>query len=254
MSKPGPDAEEKTNQKASGSKRKSFRHNRRLKALWRVMGARDLRFTPVTVQDISRHGVALLVETALKTGAILSIEFPGVAEKFAGPWLAVAENVRPVYSERWVLGCAFSTAFAEADLRALLASACQPPLAQSGIVAPPSPTAQPVADPFLQGSAKERRAAVRRGGQRVAVLIARRNALAVRIPGAVTDRSLGGLGLAVPCPMLLGTLIKIRAVQVDDRTPWTSARVTSCRSSGRQWILGCQFTSSLPSSVLLSFC
>jgi len=252
MSNGAPVCAEKADRDGSvPERRRSYRRRRCLKASWRLLGARDHRFTPATVQDISRHGVALIVQAACKEGAILSIQLEGVAEQFAGPWLGQVENVRPLDGANWVIGCALSTDFGEGELEALLQSACALPPARSG--AEPPRTPQKSSDPFLQGMG-ERRSAPRRGGGAITVVIARANARATRVQGSVTDRSLGGLGLAVPCPLGVGSIIKVRVAHVSEAIPWTPVRVKNCRPSRRQWIVGCEFIESVPSSVLLSFC
>jgi hypothetical protein len=108
-------------------------------------------------------------------------------------------------------------------------------------------------DPFVQGSAGERRATLRRGGNPVAVLIADAEARERPRYGWVLDRSMGGLGLSVDEPVSEGTILSVRAANAPPNIAWVQVAVRSCRQEGASWDLGCQFVRTPSWGVLLLF-
>jgi hypothetical protein len=115
------------------------------------------------------------------------------------------------------------------------------------------PACGPVRDPFVYGSAAERRAALRRNGNPTAVLLTDAEAKTEPTPGWVLDRSTGGLGLAVGEQVEPGTLLSIRTVNAPRIVPWIQLEVKTCRAEDGCWELGCQFRKTPPWSVLLLF-
>src|SRR5262249_47493814 len=112
----------------------------------------------------------------------------------------------------------------------------------------------PEPDPFVFGSATEKRNSVRRSYPSVEVLI--RDAEAAGEPEAawVLDRSMGGLCLRVDGrEIAVGTILSVRARNAPKGVPWTPVEVKRCRKIGKSWELGCRFISTLSWSVLLLF-
>jgi hypothetical protein len=150
-------------------------------------------------------------------------------------------------NKKWQVGCSFSSPFSGEDLRAMLESALK-------FVAPPAPpvdksaSKEQVMDPFLSGSAGERRGAVRRKRSSVAVFVSRSEG-AREIEGAVVERSLSGLGIVVPAPFTRGTTLRVRIQHGNVAS--VTALVRNCRQQGKQWILGCQFTQQPPANVIM---
>jgi len=116
-------------------------------------------------------------------------------------------------------------------------------------------TAAPVEerDPFVHGGSRERRIALRRGGNPVAVLISDAETRSTPSPGWVIDRSTGGLCLSVPDPVVEGTILSVRTSNAPESIPWVQLEVKNCRLVGREYELGCQFVRTPPWSVLLLF-
>jgi hypothetical protein len=108
-------------------------------------------------------------------------------------------------------------------------------------------------DPFVSGSAGERRATLRRGGNPVAVLITDAEAMERPRYGWVLDRSMGGLGLSVDEPFEKGTILSVRAANAPPNIAWVQVEVRSCRPEGASWDLGCQFLRTPSWGVLLLF-
>ncbi len=111
----------------------------------------------------------------------------------------------------------------------------------------------PPLDPFIFGSAQEKRQAVRRKGNPVSVLISDATGRAAPCEGVVADRSLGGLRLIVHNPIAVGTILSVRPAQATTIFPWVQVEVRSCRQEGNSWNLGCQFVKVPHSSLLWHF-
>jgi len=110
------------------------------------------------------------------------------------------------------------------------------------------------ADPFIKGSKMDRRAALRRGGNPIAVLISDADSKAKPSFGYVLDRSTGGLCLSVAAPIPEGTFLTVRTNNAPQTVPWIKVEVRNCRSvSEKEWELGCKFDKTPPWSVLLLF-
>ncbi|HZT78831.1 MAG TPA: hypothetical protein VFA26_01305 [Gemmataceae bacterium] len=119
--------------------------------------------------------------------------------------------------------------------------------------APPAPAPSGSRDPFVHGSALEKRTALRRAGNPVQVLISDEEAAEPPVAGWVLDRSTGGLRLSVFDPMECGTVLSVKPKCAADTIPWIKLEVRSCRKEASGWVLGCQFVRTPPWSVLLTF-
>lgn len=118
---------------------------------------------------------------------------------------------------------------------------------------PPPTEEPPPLDPFIFGSAQEKRQAVRRKGNPVSVLISDASGRATPWQGVVADRSLGGLRLVVRNKAAVGTILSVRPAQANTIFPWVQVEVRSCREEGDSWNLGCQFVKVPHSSLLWHF-
>jgi len=120
--------------------------------------------------------------------------------------------------------------------------------------APPAPVeVSPPPDPFLYGSAHDKRQAQRRPGSQVAILIA--DALGQEPPyrGVVIDRSVGGVRLGVDEAVAVGAVLSIRPAHAPPMVPWTQVEVKHQRRADGGWVLRCQFVQPPPSTVLWMF-
>jgi hypothetical protein len=139
-------------------------------------------------------------------------------------------------------GLTFAVGFAVAGRRARRPATAKP------VPAPAAP-----ADPFVQGSQWERRAAVRREGTMVPIVVTDGDGQGEPAPGWVVDRSVGGLCLRLEASVLPGTRISVRPRDASTMVPWTQVEVKSCRPQDGDWEVGCQFVRTPPWSVLLMF-
>ncbi len=118
---------------------------------------------------------------------------------------------------------------------------------------PPSPpAADPLHDPFLFGGIGEKRAAPRRRGNAVPVLIAGAGGEGPERRAWVVDRSVSGLAIETDEPVAEGALWTVRAAE-KPACPWVDVVVRSCRASNGTWVVGCQFRRTPSSTVLLFF-
>jgi hypothetical protein len=96
-------------------------------------------------------------------------------------------------------------------------------------------------DPFLEGSAADRREAARRSGNPVGVLLydaAGRRELG---RGLVLDRSLGGIALLAEGAVQAGAVVGILAAGAPVTAVPVQVVVKTTRREGRGYRLGCQF-------------
>ncbi len=105
-------------------------------------------------------------------------------------------------------------------------------------------------DPFLVGSASEKRSLLRRGGLSVPVTLCRA-AGGTPIAACVVDRSLKGLGVLVDRPFTRGSLLTVRPNGSHAKTISVQIEVRNCRQKGNQWLLGCHFLQAPPANVLM---
>ncbi len=117
----------------------------------------------------------------------------------------------------------------------------------------PRPANVPQLDPFIHGSAGERRASLRRGGNPVAVLISDAETKTPPFHGWVLDRSMGGLCLSVDQEVPQSTVLSVRAANAPANVAWVQVEVKNCRQEGDAWELGCQFLRTPTWGVLLLF-
>jgi hypothetical protein len=108
-------------------------------------------------------------------------------------------------------------------------------------------------DPFVHGSATERRNALRRGGNPVPVLVTDADVTRDPYRAWVLDRSTGGLCLAAPEEVATGTVLSVRTGNAPDTVPWVQMEVKSCREVDGNWELGCQFVKTPNWNTMLLF-
>jgi hypothetical protein len=109
-------------------------------------------------------------------------------------------------------------------------------------------------DVFMQGATNDRRRALRRGGNPVAVLITDVDCKSEAAFGFVLDRSTGGLCLSVKDEIPEGTVVSVRTTNAPPTVPWVQVEVRNCRKiNSEEYELGCKFVRTPPWSVLLLF-
>jgi hypothetical protein len=101
-------------------------------------------------------------------------------------------------------------------------------------------------------SKPERRAAPRRKGNQIEVLLAD-DSEREPMRGWVIDRSMGGLCLVVERPLTEGSVLSVRPRQAPQTAPWTAVEIRSCRAEEDQWEVGCRFVQTPQWNDLLLF-
>jgi hypothetical protein len=109
----------------------------------------------------------------------------------------------------------------------------------------------PKSNPFK--NPRERRAAFRRDGNPVWVIVAIDGSPDDQIIGAVLDRSTGGLCLSLPREEYVGRLLNVRAVNAPPAFPWTTVEVRHTQLRNDRWVTGCKFERKFLWSELLTF-
>lgn len=217
------------------------RHPCHLKAQWRCLGSQEDNLHTAVVQDISLHGVGLIVTGCLERGNILVVTLQGVPERLARPFLVRVRRVSAHAGGSWMIGCTWVTKLDREALEALRESAC--PQQRGG---------GKLSSASSQGSSVlNRRSSPRRQGASVAVLISRPNGPSEKMTGCVLDRSLGGLSLSVSRPFLAGTILQLRPSHASQGLCCVRVQVKHCSPLRKQWRLGCQFMETPTAEALL---
>ena len=209
---------------------------------------------PAQVGNISAKGIGLTLKAPLERGSILSVKLEGAAKRFSQPLLV--RVVRSVQRSGgvWHLGCTFAIPLGEEELRALLRldNAVQTARENKKRDRPEDKSPPPTHDPFLHGSASERRTYHRR---RVAtsIVVAYGTAFEKTQEGLAIDASIGGLKLLTREPLGRGTILRVRNVKAPHSVPSVEVRVKSCRPQQSMWVVGTQFLHTPPSDVMLHF-
>ncbi len=107
-------------------------------------------------------------------------------------------------------------------------------------------------DPFEFGSAAERRAAPRRGGKPVKILVSNETAEAEPEQGVIVNRSLTGLCMSFGREVPENSILSIRPANALADFSWLQVQVKRCLpTKGGEWELGCQFIRPPAWAVLL---
>ena len=116
------------------------------------------------------------------------------------------------------------------------------------------PAEEEEVDIFMASGVNDRRRALRRGGNPVAVLITDAACKAEAQYGYVLDRSTGGLCLSVKGQIPEGSVVSVRTTNAPATVPWVQIEVRNCRKmNSGEYELGCKFVRTPPWSVLLLF-
>jgi hypothetical protein len=118
----------------------------------------------------------------------------------------------------------------------------------------PAEAAPPALDPFIQGSATEKRQTPRRGKNPVRILVTDAARKGKPREGWVMDRSHGGLRLRLPPGKKIreGTILRVCALE-SSPLAWVEVLATYCVDENSGRTVGCQFVSEPPSEVLWTF-
>lgn len=71
-------------------------------------------------RDVSRTGIALVMEREVRVGTVLVVALDSLSGRFARPNLMRVVRVRRELGKGWLAGCTFVTPLSDADVEALL--------------------------------------------------------------------------------------------------------------------------------------
>jgi hypothetical protein len=108
------------------------------------------------------------------------------------------------------------------------------------------------AAPIFQGSPPEHRAALRRSGNSVGILLQSPNG-GPEQTGWVVDRSVGGLCLHLSSPLEVGTTCSVKPSNAPSNLPWVPVEVRTCNLEGGTWKVGCQFLKTPTWNIMMLF-
>ena len=112
---------------------------------------------------------------------------------------------------------------------------------------------RPISDPFLDGTARERRCHFRRSGNPSEVAIGHPENPSELARGVVVNRSTGGVCLELLSPLAVGAVVCLRPAAGSSIGTWIDAEVRHCRRDRRGWNVGFKFVRTPPLSVLWMF-
>lgn len=100
----------------------------------------------------------------------------------------------------------------------------------------------------------EKRGSMRRSGNPVSVFLANDIEGARPFRGKVLDRSTTGVRLLTTSAVDPGSVLRVRAENAPDTTPWVYIQVCRTKPAGKNaWEIGCRFSQTPPWSILLLF-
>ena len=220
------------------------------------LGARpDGDWRPAALSNVSAKGIGLVMDARAQRGTILTVMIEGAAQRFSRPLLVRVTRATERADGRWQVGCTFAIPLGEEELGALV------PAEQLGSVnskAEPKPSRpereRPAQthDPFIQGSANERRRFPRR---HIAVPLSlhygavwdqSQDALAI-------DSSFGGLKLLTRQAFGRGTILRARSTKAPAQVPSVEVRVQSCAPQGTKWVIAAKFLQQPSAETMLYF-
>ncbi len=100
--------------------RTSVRYLCDLKTSGRLLGAQEEQVWTAEIRDISRNGIALIMNTPLKRGTILAIKLDVDAGRFAHPVLIRIVHTQKQSDDKWLVGGSFIKKLSEKELKLLL--------------------------------------------------------------------------------------------------------------------------------------
>ena len=188
----------------------------------------SMRFT-ARIRTISRGGMKLVVSGRFGLGVYLSVDLPGGTGLLPSTVLVHVMRVNPESGGAWSLECTFVSELSDRELEPFGAKRQTP-------------------------SGPDKRAWVRFACDSLAYFQPVRATAQEKKAARVLDISAGGLGLRVPEPLEIGTLLMLECAndrgQVTLRT--LAYVVRECARDGA-WTVGCKFTKEFSDAAVQTF-
>jgi hypothetical protein len=100
-------------------RRKQPRYPHLSRASFRLLGQKNDEPAAAEIEDVSRSGLALVLNTEVRLGSVLVVTLGGPSGPFERPLLVRVAHVRPE-GPRWCVGASFVTPLSEEALQVLL--------------------------------------------------------------------------------------------------------------------------------------
>jgi hypothetical protein len=225
--------------------------------LFQPLTTKGSHWRPARIRNISLRNVGLAMDPGVPCGTILSVKLEGPHRRFRRPLIARVTRAMERPGEGYHVGCTFVLPLSDEELQALLSSAQPRPTlsapSKQESAAKEDDRSADEHDPFLHGSASERRCSPRR---RVAIPVhlSYDSIHAETIHGLAIDSSKMGLGLLAARPFAKGTVLRVRPAKADGRTVASvRVKVMCCRAQQRRWVIGVRFLLPPSADTLLIF-
>jgi hypothetical protein len=108
-----------SNQKAGRERRKQHRYPHLTQASYRLLGRNEVEPDPAEIEDISKSGLALVLDADVRPGSVLAVNLGRPSGPFERPILVRVVHVRPE-GRRWCVGATFVKPLSEEVLQVLL--------------------------------------------------------------------------------------------------------------------------------------
>jgi PilZ domain len=100
-------------------RRKQTRYPHLVGVNYRLLGREDAELAPAEIEEISRSGLALVLDTEVRPGSVLVVTLERASGPFERPILVRVLNVRQE-GRCWYVGASFVTPLSEDTLQLLL--------------------------------------------------------------------------------------------------------------------------------------
>jgi PilZ domain-containing protein len=91
-----------------------------LRSTCRPLGREGGTAWTARARDVSRSGIALVMEREVKVGTVLVVALDGLSGRFTRPILMRVVRVRRELSKGWLVGCTFVTPLSDHEVEAML--------------------------------------------------------------------------------------------------------------------------------------
>jgi hypothetical protein len=212
---------------------------------------------PARIRNISMRNIGLTMDPGVPCGTILSVKLEGAHRRFRRPLIVRVTRAAERPGEGWHVGCTFVLPLSDDELQSLLSSARPRQAAaeerkQESVAGESDPPADKH-DPFLYGSANERRSSPRRRVT-IPVLLSYDSIHAETIHGLAIDASKMGLGLLAVRPFAKGTVLRVTPAKATGKAVGSvRVKVMCCRAQQRRWVIGVRFLLPPSADTLLTF-
>ena len=203
------------------------------------------------VQDVSAAGIRLTLEETFPTGTILELTVVRRNGEICSPHLIRVRRTTKQAHNLWMIGGTFVKQRSQEELRKFLSWSDR--YEAVARVHKPDPDAGPRVDPFVHGSAKERRKASRRKGSAVTVQVVHAVPGTIPVEGWVVNRSCSGICVSLGRAFPKEAKLKVRPLKSGETGSWAQAIVKFCLRAGSRWLIGCEWQTQMPAAVLQLF-